>query len=120
MTDRTYFATIITVTGAIITIAANYILIPIAGYMGSSWATLLCYFSMATMCYLFGQKYYPIPYKVAKGLAYILVTTVLVYGVNFILIGNQIIATGFHILVFCGYLFIVYLIEKKDLQTLTN
>ena len=40
ITDRTYYATIITITGAIITIAANYILIPIAGYMGSSVATL--------------------------------------------------------------------------------
>ena len=120
VTDRTYFATIITVTGAIITVAANYILIPIAGYMGSSWATLLCYFSMATMCYLFGQKYYPIPYKVVKGFAYIIITTVLVYAVNAIEIDNQIMAIGFHILVICSYLFIVYSVEKKNLRNLTN
>jgi O-antigen/teichoic acid export membrane protein len=120
VTDRTYFATLITITGAIITIVANYVLIPIAGYIGSSWATLLCYFSMATMCYLFGQKYYPIPYKVAKGLGYIVITTALVYGVNAIAIENQIMATGFHVLIIGLYLAIVYLIEKKDLRTLTN
>ncbi|HEX6226338.1 MAG TPA: polysaccharide biosynthesis C-terminal domain-containing protein [Chryseolinea sp.] len=120
VTDRTYFATIITITGAVITIAANYVLIPIAGYMGSSWATLLCYFSMATMCYLFGQKYYPIPYKVVKGLAYIVITTALVYGINSIVIADQIVATGFHFLVLGLYLFVVYLIEKKELRSLTN
>ncbi len=67
LTDRTYFGTILTAGGAVITIAANYVLIPVAGYMGSSWATLLCYFSMAAACYWFGQKYYPIPYAVGKG-----------------------------------------------------
>ena len=117
ITDRTYFATIITITGAIITIAANYILIPIAGYIGSSVATLLCYFSMTTLCYILGQKYYPIPYNVFKSLAYIILTTALVYGVNAILFENQIIATGFHSLVILGYLFIVYLIEKKGLRS---
>jgi O-antigen/teichoic acid export membrane protein len=116
ITDRTYFATIITITGAIITIAANYVLIPIAGYIGSSVATLLCYFSMTTLCYILGQKYYPIPYNVFKSLAYIVLTTALVYGVNAILIERQIIATGFHTLVILAYLFIVYLIEKKGLR----
>ncbi len=50
LTDKTYYATIITVAGAIITIAANYVLIPMAGYLGSSWATLLCYFSTTAIC----------------------------------------------------------------------
>jgi O-antigen/teichoic acid export membrane protein len=120
ITDRTYFATIITITGAIITIAANYVLIPIAGYIGSSVATLLCYFSMTTLCYILGQKYYPIPYNVFKSLTYIILTTALVYGVNAVLIKDQVIATGFHALIILSYLFIVYLIEKKELRPLTN
>jgi O-antigen/teichoic acid export membrane protein len=120
ITDRTYFATVITITGAIITIAANYVLIPIAGYIGSSVATLLCYFSMTTLCYILGQKYYPIPYNVFKSLTYIILTTALVYGVNAVLIKDQVIATGFHALIILSYLFIVYLIEKKELRPLTN
>src|SRR5688572_4602112 len=120
ITDRTYFATIITITGAVITIAANYILIPMAGYMGSSWATLICYFSMTGMCYILGQKYYPIPYNVTKSLAYILITTLLVYLVNAVFIEDQWAATGFHTVVVLVYLFLVYLIEKKDLRPLTN
>jgi O-antigen/teichoic acid export membrane protein len=63
LTDRTYFGTIITTGGAIITIALNYLLIPRFGYVGSSWATLICYFLMAGTCYLLGQKYRPVPYN---------------------------------------------------------
>ena len=103
LTDKTHYATIITVAGAIITIAANYVLIPIAGYLGSSWATLLCYFSTAAICYALGQKFYPIPYNVWKSLGYILVTTILVYVVNAVTLPDQWLATTFHAGVFLIY-----------------
>ena len=117
LTDKTYYATIITVAGAVITIAANYVLIPIAGYLGSSWATLLCYFSTAAICYALGQKFYPIPYNVGKSLGYILITTILVYVVNGVVLQDQWLATGFHAGVFLIYVAVVYLIEKKGLRS---
>jgi O-antigen/teichoic acid export membrane protein len=120
LTDKTYYATIITVAGAVITIGANYILIPIAGYMGSSLATLICYFSMMAMCYILGQKYYPIPYNIGKSLAYITITTLLVYVVNFVPIESQWAATSFHLVVILIYLIVVYIIEKKHIRPLTN
>lgn len=120
ITDKTHYGTIIVVVGAVITVVANYYLIPIAGYMGSSWATLICYFTMTAICYALGQKFYPIPYNVPKSLGYILITTLLAYAVNSIFIENQWVATGFHILVLLVYLLIVYLIEKKDLRPLTK
>ena len=112
LTDKTHYGTIITVGGAIVTIASNFLLIPIFGYWGSSLATLICYFSMALACYLFGQKFYAIPYSLVKSLAYILVTTVLVYGVNAFIIPNPWIATSFHFLVIALYLLIIYFLEK--------
>lgn len=120
LTDKTYYGTIITVVGVIITIVANYFLIPIAGYMGSSWATLICYLTMTIMCYLLGQKFYPIPYNVGKGFGYIVLTTLLVYAVSLISFENQWVATGFHTMVLMAYLLIVYLVEKKDLRLITN
>ncbi|HTJ53527.1 MAG TPA: polysaccharide biosynthesis C-terminal domain-containing protein, partial [Cyclobacteriaceae bacterium] len=116
LTDKTYFGTIIAVGGAVVTIVLNYLLIPIAGYMGSSIATLLCYFLMAASCYVIGQKYYPIPYKILAGLAYILGTTIIVYLVNAIVIDNQVIATAFHLVVIIIYLLIIYLVERKNLR----
>lgn len=66
ITDRTHYGTLITAAGAIITIGANYWLIPLYGIMGSSVATALCYFSMTVACYLTGQRYFPVPYSIAK------------------------------------------------------
>jgi O-antigen/teichoic acid export membrane protein len=120
LTDRTYFGTIITVCGAFITITANYILIPIAGYWGSSWATFLCYFSMTLLCYFYGQKYYPIPYNVGKSAAYIVVTIAIVYLVNSITFDNQWIATAFHGVVILAYLLVIYLLERNHFRRTSN
>jgi O-antigen/teichoic acid export membrane protein len=116
LTDRTYYGTVITIGGAIITILANYILIPVAGYNGSTWATLICYASMTIACYLLGQKYYPIPYQVARGLTYITGTIILVYFVNAIVFDNPWLALSFHVVVLIIYLTIVYFIERKEFR----
>jgi O-antigen/teichoic acid export membrane protein len=116
LTDKTHYGTYITIGGAVITIVANYILIPVAGYTGSSWATFLCYFGMAVTCYLLGQKHYPIPYTIARDVGYILFTTLLVYVVNAINIGNQWLASSFHILVIAAYLLVIYFLERNQLK----
>lgn len=115
LTDQTYFGTLITIGGAIVTIAANYYLIPILGYEGSAWAALACYFSMTVACYLLGQRYYPIPYGLAKSFGYIVATVAVVYGVNSIDIENGWVASAFHFSVCLAYVAIVFLIERKHL-----
>lgn len=116
LTDKTYYGTIISIGGAVVTIFANYLLIPIAGYFGSSLATVCCYFLMTASCYLIGQKFYPIPYKITAGLAYIVITLLIVYAVNLVSIDNQLLAFGFHTIVILVFLAIVYLIEKAGLK----
>jgi O-antigen/teichoic acid export membrane protein len=116
LTDKTYYGTIITVGGAVVTIAANYILIPIGGYMGSSWATLICYFGMTAACYFLGQRFYPIPYTVSKDLGYIIITTLLVYAVNSVSIADQWLASSFHAIVIVVYLMIIYFVERKHFK----
>ena len=116
LTDRTYYGTIITLAGMVITIGANYILIPIAGYEGSTWAAFICYFSMMVICYWIGQKYYPIPYTIARSTGYILITTIIVYAVNALTFESPIIATGFHFLVIAIYLAIVFVFERRSLK----
>ncbi len=113
--DKTYYGTIITAGGALVTFAANYILIPKLGYVGSSWATLIVFFSMTTVCYFLGQKFYPIPYRVLKDVGYILVTSFLVYATNQVVIESQWIATGFHGLVLATFALLTYMMERKEL-----
>lgn len=116
LTDKTYYATIITVAGALVTIVANFLLIPILGYMGSALATLACYVFTTALSYWLGQKYFPIPYKILRGLLYIIGTTLLAYIVNSFVIESLILATAVHIFVLIVYIGGVYLVEKKGLR----
>ncbi len=66
LTDKTWYGAIITMTGTLITIVLNVLLIPKLGYVGSAWAALGCYFTMVVISYLLGQKKYPIPYETGR------------------------------------------------------
>ncbi len=82
LTDRTRTGGTIAIIGAAITIAFNFALIPVLGYMGSAWATLACYAGMAVISYAWGQKHYPIPYNVTRILLYMAGAVVLWWGVE--------------------------------------
>jgi O-antigen/teichoic acid export membrane protein len=66
LSGQTKFGAYLTILGAVITIVANFILIPILGYTGAAWATLICYFVMTVTSYFIGQKFYIIPYDLKK------------------------------------------------------
>lgn len=72
LSDKTRFGAYISIFGAGITIIGNILLIPYfisqgqAGYLGSAWATLICYFCMVILAYTLGQKHYPIPYQIKR------------------------------------------------------
>lgn len=78
LTDRTRWGMWLLLLGAGVTVAANLLLIPLLGYWGSAWATLLCYVVMCVACYALGQRYFPIPYQTGRDLAYLAVGVALV------------------------------------------
>lgn len=78
LTDKTYFGTYIGAAGAVLTIALNFVLIPIMGYLGSAWATLACYFLMAALCWWLGERHFPVPYPVGRLLLWLLGAVLLV------------------------------------------
>jgi O-antigen/teichoic acid export membrane protein len=114
--DQTYFGTIITVIGAFITIAANYLLIPLMGYMGSSLAAVICYFSMAAICYWLGQKRYPIPYKALSDMSYISATMALIYLAKQLHPENFIVSIVVNVFFSIGFILAVFLMERKGLR----
>lgn len=69
--DKTYIGAYISIIGAIITLALNYLLIPTMSYYGSAIATIAAYGSMMFISYYFGNKYYPIPYDIKKLAGYL-------------------------------------------------
>lgn len=116
LTDQTKYGTWFTGIGAILTVVLNVILIPLIGYMGAAVTTLLVYFSMAAMCYYYGQKFYPIPYKTFGGLLYIALSVVAAYLVLALMPDNQWagIATG--IIATLAFLVAVGLYERKKIN----
>jgi O-antigen/teichoic acid export membrane protein len=106
----------LTIAGAIVTLVLNFIWIPsdgyFGGYMGSAWATLICYSLMMVLSYFIGQKYFPVPYKVTRIMGY----TALALGLYFIgHFTNTGSATGdlvFRNLIFGLFVIIVLLVEK--------
>ena len=71
LTDRTLMGAVVSLVGAGLTILLNAWWIPLFGYIGSAWATLACYASMAMVSYLLGRRYYPIDYDIKRVLVYI-------------------------------------------------
>ena len=47
------------------------------GYMGSAWAALISYFTVMTVSYFLGRRYYPLPYQVRRMTLYTLLAAVL-------------------------------------------
>lgn len=70
LSNQTKYGAYIAIAGAVVTIAANLILIPRMGYQGSAWATFICYAMMMLVSFVLGHKYYPIPYNYKKLLFY--------------------------------------------------
>lgn len=79
LSDRTSFGIVITGIGLVFTIVLNIWLLPKLGIIGAAYATLVSYASMAIASYLFGQRFYPIPYDIRTILFYLLISSVLGY-----------------------------------------
>lgn len=121
LSDKTKYGAYIALIGAAITIGLNSILIPILGYMGSAWATLVCYASMTFMAYRWGQKHYPIPYPVRKIASYLglALAIYLVYGSLKPSLGTHSFMSYFASLFLLGiFAVIVWLSEQKIIKRL--
>lgn len=71
LTDKNFAGSLIAVGGVIITFILNWIWIPVYGYYGSSWVTLICYGLMMIVSYFLGQTYYPVPYDLRRFFLYL-------------------------------------------------
>ncbi|MCB9071160.1 MAG: polysaccharide biosynthesis protein [Prevotellaceae bacterium] len=63
LVDKTMFGAWFSLIGFIVTLVINIVFIPIYSYMASAWAALVSAVVMVILSYAFGQKYYPIHYK---------------------------------------------------------
>ena len=66
LSGKTFYGAGLSIAGALITIVFNIWLIPVMGYTGAAWATLICYSIMMILSYVKGQQVYSIPYATGK------------------------------------------------------
>lgn len=111
LSDQTRYGLYISAAGAVITIVANWYLIPKYSYVGAAAVTFLAYFCMVLLSYFWGQKHYPIPYKLGKIGGFMVLGLLLSYLSYFVFDHNVFIGNAL-LLVYIG---VVALIEKEQL-----
>ena len=110
LSDRTRVGLYISIIGALITIAINFIFIPTYGYWASASAALITFFSMMTISYIWGQKVYPIHYHVKKLTLYLL-SAISLSMISFYCFRTNYIIGNLFLLVFLG----IVIFQEKDI-----
>jgi O-antigen/teichoic acid export membrane protein len=116
LSGQTMFAIYLAVFGAVITITLNVIWIPSINYVGSAYATIICYASMMLLSYFIGQRYYPIPYKIGKIFFYLGSAFLVYIASTFIPTFELSVMISIKTVIFLSYIFMIYLIERKSLR----
>jgi len=120
LSNKTLAGAYITIIGAAITFLINGIFIPHYSYVASAWATFTCYGSMMVISYIWGQKYYRIPYASKKLVAYMVIAVILFFihkGIT-TLITNTYFSLVFAAVLMFAYTSFILFIEKKEFQKL--
>jgi O-antigen/teichoic acid export membrane protein len=110
LTEKTKYGAYLSIFGAIITLSLNFTLIPVLGFVGCAWATLVCYFSMTVASYYLGKRHFSVPYQV-KRIALYLFGMLCVYFCIYFTNLNMWINSLFLL----GFIIFVYRLEKPKL-----
>ena len=115
LTDKTQYGTYLTVTGACITASLNIVLVPVMGYLGCALAFASSSVIMAALCYAFGQKFYPVPYRVGSALGYVILGGIVAWGASFLPRVSFWVDLGVGVVAFLLFVLLVLLIERDTL-----
>lgn len=78
--EKTKYLPQVTLGGAVITIIANFALVPFFGMMGSATATLLSYSAMAIALFVISTRIYPVSYEMGRSLLTVTISGLAVLG----------------------------------------
>ena len=116
LTNRTQAGMWLTLMGAVITLVLNFIWIPtqgyFGGYMGSAWATFICYGAMMVLSYILGQKHFPVPYRIDKALGYIGIAIGLYFAGDYTDTGSAVFDLVLRNILFAVFVIVIFLVEK--------
>jgi len=104
LTDRTLMGAWVSLAGAGVTVGLLLWWVPLYGYMGAAWATLVCYGTMVVLSWALGRRYYPVPYDLKRLGGYVLLG-LLLYGLD----GQLVARLGLHALVAATLCIVLFL-----------
>ncbi len=81
LNDKTQYGAYMSMAGCLINVALIVILVPLIGYMGAALASLVAFFTMMIVSYVWGQKYLPVNYDFKTILIYFALAALL-YGLS--------------------------------------
>ena len=110
LTEKTKYGAYLSIFGAIITLSLNFTLIPVLGFVGCAWATLICYFSMTVASYYLGKRHFSVPYQVKRIALYLFGMLCIYFCIYFTNLNMWI-----NSLFLLGFVIFVYLLEKPKL-----
>jgi O-antigen/teichoic acid export membrane protein len=114
LSDQTRYGLYISGIGAILTIILNIIFIPEYSYMASAWISLTAYTVMMVLSYVWGQRNYPIPYKLKKNIIYLLLSVCIVFVAFVVFDRNLLIGNA----LFLIFTFTIIFVERKELKAI--
>jgi len=115
ITDKTRYGAYLGFIGSIITVALNFLLIPVIGYYGSAIAILVCFIVITVLSYLWGQKHYPINYDL-KGFAFYLILSLVLFSIYWFARTETDAKLWLAALVNLVFLSVIFFREKNDLK----
>ncbi|MEO1098999.1 MAG: oligosaccharide flippase family protein [Bacteroidota bacterium] len=118
--NKTQYGLYFSLVGVVITVVGNIILIPTLGLLGCTIVIMCSYAVMCILCYIYGRKYFPIPYNFMATLPYFIISLLIVitcyYVKHPITLADIIIKVAISgVLVYA-----LWLIEKNKLTTKTS
>ena len=123
LTSKTIWGAWLSLIGAVLTLLFNFWWIPLGsdhlihGYLGSAWATFICYGAMMVISYLTGQHYFPVKYNLVKFSGY-LGLALLLYAMSvYVIPGGAILKIMFHTFLLVVFAGAAYLVEKPGLAS---
>jgi O-antigen/teichoic acid export membrane protein len=114
--DKTIFGTYFAAIGTVITLVGNLILIPMIGFIGTAFTSLICYLVMCLLCYKKGRQYFKVPYNFKPLIGYLIMALAFIYIGGLIRPENQWINYSVSLGISAAYVLIMYLLEGKKLK----
>jgi len=118
--DLTRYGAYMALIGAAISLLLNILLIPVLGYTGSAIAVFVCYLTMMIISYVWGQKYYPVPYDL-KRMGIYLVIAAGIYIISLLSYDlSNIMKYSFNSILLLFFVLTALFFEKKEFRGLFN